>query len=228
MRRTALMFALAGLVGALVAVPIAVYASHQFTDVPNTNPFHADIDWLADTGVTKGCSTTQYCPKDNVTREQMAAFMRRLSEGRVVDAGSLGGYPVGNLIRADVTDPPLVGIPAVNGDILSATLHLPTAGIVIAGGHVNMNASTGETVSCKLTAHSKAGQTPLGSGVTVELPDFSQRACQVTGAAVLAAGDYSITFSTFNIDNLGIKNSGRDVWAIFIPFDFAGNQIVAP
>ena len=29
MRRTALMFALAGVVGALVATPAAVYASHQ-------------------------------------------------------------------------------------------------------------------------------------------------------------------------------------------------------
>ncbi len=99
MRRTALMFALAGLVGALVAVPIAVYASHQFTDVPNTNPFHADIDWLADAGVTKGCSTTAYCPSDNVTREQMAAFMRRLAENQVVDAGQLNGLAVDEFVR---------------------------------------------------------------------------------------------------------------------------------
>ena len=33
MRRTALVVTLAALVGALVAVPIAVYATHQFTDV---------------------------------------------------------------------------------------------------------------------------------------------------------------------------------------------------
>ncbi len=44
MRRTALMFALAGMVGALVATPIAVYASHRFTDVPGSNTFHADIE----------------------------------------------------------------------------------------------------------------------------------------------------------------------------------------
>ena len=36
MRRTALMFALAGMVGALVATPIAVYATHQFTDVSDS------------------------------------------------------------------------------------------------------------------------------------------------------------------------------------------------
>jgi hypothetical protein len=37
MRRTALMFALAGMVGALVATPIAVYATHQFTDVSDAH-----------------------------------------------------------------------------------------------------------------------------------------------------------------------------------------------
>jgi len=46
MRRTALMFVLAGLVGGLVATPIAVYASHSFTDVPGSNTFHNDIEWL--------------------------------------------------------------------------------------------------------------------------------------------------------------------------------------
>ena len=56
MRRTALMFVLAGLVGALVATPIAVYASHQFTDVPDSQIFHDAIDWMKDNGVTKGCN----------------------------------------------------------------------------------------------------------------------------------------------------------------------------
>jgi len=100
MRRTVLVVMLAALVGALVAVPIAVYASHQFTDVPNTNPFHADIDWLADAGVTKGCSTTAYCPSDNVSREQMAAFMHRLAENQVVDAGTLGGLDGDDFVKS--------------------------------------------------------------------------------------------------------------------------------
>jgi hypothetical protein len=78
-------------VGALVATPIAVYASHQFSDVPNTNPFHDDISWLADAEVTLGCGPNAYCPKDLVTREQMAAFMRRLAENQVVDAGTVDG-----------------------------------------------------------------------------------------------------------------------------------------
>ncbi len=98
MRRTALMFVLAGLVGALVATPVAVYASHQFGDVPDSNPFHDDISWLADAGVTLGCGGTNYCPKDNVTREQMAAFLHRGAPviTRFLYDGSSGDATVGS------------------------------------------------------------------------------------------------------------------------------------
>jgi len=56
MRKTALIAAMAALVGGLVAAPIAVYASNQFNDVPDSNVFHNAIGWLADNGVTKGCN----------------------------------------------------------------------------------------------------------------------------------------------------------------------------
>jgi hypothetical protein len=42
--------------------------------------FEDDIEWLAATGVTKGCNppdNTQFCPNDFVTRGQMAAFLER-------------------------------------------------------------------------------------------------------------------------------------------------------
>jgi hypothetical protein len=70
------------IVGALVValVPVAAVAGHQFTDVPNSHTFHADISWLADKGITKGCNppaNTMYCPDGAVTRGQMAAFMHR-------------------------------------------------------------------------------------------------------------------------------------------------------
>jgi len=82
-------------------VPVAAYASHTFTDVPDTNVFHSDISWLADAGVTLGCNppdNDQFCPSATVTREQMAAFLRRLAENQVVDAGMVQGVvpSVGN------------------------------------------------------------------------------------------------------------------------------------
>ena len=68
---------LLGLVLALVAAPAIVLASHQFTDVPNSNPFHAQVDALVNAGITAGCTATTYCPNNPVTRGQMAAFLNR-------------------------------------------------------------------------------------------------------------------------------------------------------
>ena len=67
----------------LIATPLTVVAASGFTDVPDSNVFKADIQWLANAGVTKGCNppaNTEFCPSDNVTREQMAAFMHRLAQ----------------------------------------------------------------------------------------------------------------------------------------------------
>lgn len=76
----------------VVLVPSAmVLASDRFTDVPASNVFHDDIAWLEQSGVTRGCNppaNDRFCPKDSVTREQMAAFMSRLAQGEVVEANT--------------------------------------------------------------------------------------------------------------------------------------------
>ncbi|HLU30619.1 MAG TPA: S-layer homology domain-containing protein, partial [Acidimicrobiia bacterium] len=44
------------------------------------NVFASDIEWLADSGITKGCNpptNTLFCPDEPVTRGQMAAFLHR-------------------------------------------------------------------------------------------------------------------------------------------------------
>lgn len=88
----------------LIVAPLAAYASHSFTDVPDTQTFHDDIAWMEASGVTKGCNppdNTQYCPNEDVTRAQMAAFMHRFSEylgaedgtpTLADDAAMLGGH----------------------------------------------------------------------------------------------------------------------------------------
>jgi hypothetical protein len=51
-----------------------------FTDVPADSTFADDIGKLATAGVTRGCNppaNDRFCPKDNVSREQMAAFLTR-------------------------------------------------------------------------------------------------------------------------------------------------------
>ena len=58
-----------------VLAPSLAQASH-FTDI-DTSPFKNDIEWLEKTGITTGCSPSQFCPMGTVTRGQMAAFLDR-------------------------------------------------------------------------------------------------------------------------------------------------------
>jgi hypothetical protein len=77
-------------------VPLAVLAAGPFTDLDPNSPHNANIAAIQAAGITKGCNPpdfTQYCPKDNVTREEMASFIAR--------ATGLGGNPpVANALTA--------------------------------------------------------------------------------------------------------------------------------
>lgn len=88
----------------LFAVPVGVFASHQFSDVPTGSLFHGDIDAIADAGVTSGCGAGKYCPDAFVTRGEMAAFMNRLGalapeKVPVVNADRLDGYQANAMSR---------------------------------------------------------------------------------------------------------------------------------
>jgi hypothetical protein len=62
-----------------------------FDDVTAANPHCANIERLAALGITAGCTTGMYCPGNNVTREQMAAFIVRAVEGGRLYEGQCGG-----------------------------------------------------------------------------------------------------------------------------------------
>lgn len=50
-----------------------------FDDVPGDALFVEDIEWLADSGITSGCSSdgSRFCPDQAVVRKQMATFLVR-------------------------------------------------------------------------------------------------------------------------------------------------------
>jgi S-layer homology domain len=92
-RRLAVLLAAAALA---IGIPLGVViAGATFSDVPSSNPFYNDITAIANAGVTTGCGGGKFCPKDTVTREQMAAFMNRLG------ALSAGNTPVVNADKLD-------------------------------------------------------------------------------------------------------------------------------
>jgi SpoIID/LytB domain protein len=49
----------------------------RFADVQVSHPFAGEILGLSELGITTGCTETDFCPSDPVTREQMAAFLTR-------------------------------------------------------------------------------------------------------------------------------------------------------
>lgn len=61
--------------------PAAACTTSPFSDVPTTNWFCKYIERLSVLGVTTGCGGGNYCPGNNVTRDQMAAFIIRALEG---------------------------------------------------------------------------------------------------------------------------------------------------
>jgi D-alanyl-D-alanine carboxypeptidase len=63
-------------IGPLLTVAPPVRAA-SFSDTAG-NPFEADIEWLVGQGITRGCGGGLYCPKEPVTREQMASFLVRM------------------------------------------------------------------------------------------------------------------------------------------------------
>ncbi len=58
------------------ALHLSSTATDFFTDDDGTT-FEGNINRLAASGITKGCSATLFCPTDTVTRGQMAAFLDR-------------------------------------------------------------------------------------------------------------------------------------------------------
>jgi hypothetical protein len=133
------------LLGVAVAFPLGVLASHQFSDVATNSIFHSDIDAIAAVDVTSGCGGGKYCPKDYVTREQMAAFMNRLgalspSKTPVVNADKVDGFSSGDLGRvAFAYNPALInGAAAPTTGTLTAAIIIPARGYVAVSGNTTL------------------------------------------------------------------------------------------
>ena len=49
----------------------------SFLDVTPASVHHRDVVTLAESGITKGCGSSKFCPEQAVTRQQMASFLVR-------------------------------------------------------------------------------------------------------------------------------------------------------
>jgi hypothetical protein len=60
-------------------------ATPTFTDVPATNPFFTEIEWMVGEGIANGFPGGLFKPQDAVKRQQMANFLLNLVNGPGVD-----------------------------------------------------------------------------------------------------------------------------------------------
>lgn len=138
-------------------VSTAVIAAHNFTDVPDSNTFHEDIEWLAENKVTIGCNppdNTQFCPDDNVTREQMSAFMRRLSQ----TFGAVGEQVTGFSSPIDVTE-------TTYTELLTVDVTPKAEATVLLNAHANIEVAAGEEGRFEvIIARDSCTGTIVGSG----------------------------------------------------------------
>lgn len=66
----------------LVFATAAVAAITNFVDVPDDHLFATEIAWMHENDITRGCNppdNDRYCPDDDISRGEMAAFMFRLA-----------------------------------------------------------------------------------------------------------------------------------------------------
>lgn len=97
---------IASFVATFGLIAVTASAAHSFLDVPDNHTFHGDIEWMKDTGITRGCNppeNTRYCPNDFTTRGEMAAFFHRFANAGVVDATTLEGEPASAYLAVNDT-----------------------------------------------------------------------------------------------------------------------------
>ena len=118
------------LIGAILAIgPAIALASHQFGDVPNSHPFHGDIDHVYDARITAGCGGGDFCPETNVNRGQMSAFLARTG-GRVA-------YDTNSIVTSITTEVDLANVTMRAGNVPGGTafVKLEASGYVYTNGN---------------------------------------------------------------------------------------------
>jgi hypothetical protein len=90
----------------LPAIRCSGEVGSRFTDVGAGNVFCADVEWLAESGITLGCNppaNDRFCPGDSVTRGQMAAFLYRALHGTLVEGPAPGFLDSAGLFETEIT-----------------------------------------------------------------------------------------------------------------------------
>lgn len=233
-RGRALIISVAAILVFALVPAVVTAATGDFEDVPPTNIFYNDIEWMAESGVTTGCSSTRFCPGDSVTRQQMAAFMHRLATNGSVDAGSLDGVSASQYAKKTDIQTGAPGAPGsratgalsndlddVDGTALIAGLTSPANGVLILGANVDVTAMAGpDSVACWLRINGE-DLSGVFMFTSVDTAGQTEAICSTSGIALVSAGDFTLELVVARTEGTAALYAGT-LWAQWIPFDGTG------
>ncbi len=232
----------------IALVPLSIYAANGFTDLKGT-VHDPDIDTIYNLGITTGCvPDTQYCPTDNVTRQEMASFLKRTASlnrmaftslPSATAAENLGAGPTRGYMTVNLTVPGRTGDTAmlVKVDFTgyafarSATVGTQNPGCpCLLRGEITVNGETAGTtpaVPAQIVTRTVVGANPTAivNPGPAERTDFS-------GSRVftLAPGTYTFTMSlvreTGTAENVGFGFGNMQ--AQVVAFGSAGARVTVP
>lgn len=181
--------------GAAVAVTAVLtslttaWAGHQFSDVPDTHPFHGEIDWLVDAGIADGYADGTFKPANAVSRQAMAAFLKRFYDQQ---AGLTFTSTSSTITNASRTD----GWTTVAGHS-STTVQVPPG-------------TTARIVTTVALAHACEGGRP--GGFLIAGAPYCQLRVRIDGVDA-APGEVTIAYS----DLTDAQSAGDEVDALLQP-----------
>ena len=250
LRWTRLLLALAVLFA--VSAPIAVFAAGgHFTD-DDSSAFESHINWMADAGITLGCNPPAndlYCPNDNVTRGQMAAFMHRFAQYLDAEDGTpaeadhatsadnadtVGGYAPDSLVRAAGTNIATIATVTANSTTPfgSVSITAPVDGVLLVNGSLNLwcsgfltgcSESNGNTyVNVDGTQYARSYYSIDGGDSSVNGADWNS---SNSAYVPVTAGDHTVAIDVANSSGSAgptyVWSGGINV--LFVPFGGDGS-----
>jgi len=221
--RRFLPFALVALL--LVLTPLSLLAANPFTDLQSGSVHNANIDLIYNAGITTGCvPNAQYCPTDNVMRQEMASFLARTAglgtNPPVVNAKTLNGVPAANYVQtgSNATLASLTVTGTINTEFSSGTTNRATP---IAYAYVS-------AAGAKISGTPNVTVTPVGTHyeitITGETFVFNQYQAIVTPTFSVVTQPHIVNTSSdsgkllvYVYDTEGTQVQGAFQFAVFKP-----------
>ncbi len=222
-------------VAALAVTPLGVLGAN-FQDLNAGSAHNADINLIADAGISVGCTDIQhYCPSSFVSREQMASFLARTAglgnNPPVTNAAMLEGWGADALMRSAVAyNNDLIELSDQPTTVVSVTIEVPAPGYVLLSATLDCWPDGGEHgVDVRLVDPAAGLRGPFSGAHLGAVPGGTLQATVALVARFPVAAAGARTFELRAKSQL-FAGSGEAVadeatiTALYVPFGADGSQ----